>query len=278
MRVRAAPPAMPINVSSVLAKSTTFFPTWSYAAVLAFGRHIHDSLQGGRTNVFNARVEGYTTPAVKDIGAASVRLRFAPQQTPWSDQDSGLTLKDGGYLFGIRNPALGGKLLPAVAGVPGRQGLDRYYQSRIDLAECVVMGRPATDDTVTVLPEEVLRDWMPPGSDVEVVVVTKLTDFFLGLNAGTWLRIRIDELVTKGQSWVHENCQSFVPSEQELASPSKDDMLEGTGLVASGEVGLGIPDSSAEFQYWGGSGNSGISGQVILPAEGTKFAAETFLS
>jgi len=269
-----ASPACPVEVASVVAGSTTFFPTWSYTAAVSIGRHIQESLECGSDTIFGAVVEGYTTPAVNDIGAATVRLRFVQKQQPGSSTNFDLPLRDGGYLLAIRSCLYGGRFLPAVAGVPGQQGLDRYGKSRIGLAECVVMGRPVSDASATVLPDSILQEWLPAGSDVEVVVLTRLTDFFLGMNAGTWLRVRIDELVHKGEAWVCEHCKSFQrcaeEKEEMSCSQMQDALLEGTGLKHSGHVGVGIEDSSADFQYWGGSGNSGVSGQVIWLAEGTQ--------
>jgi len=268
----------PVAVSSAISKCTTFFPAWSLSTVLASGKHIDDQLESSKAHVVGALVEGHTTPAVADIGAASVRLRLVQKQNV-SIQGMDLPLKDGGYLLGIRSSMQGRRFLPAIAGVPGKQGLDRYGGSRIGLAECIVMGRPVTDGTATVLPDDVLQKWLPTGSDVEVVVLGKLTDFYLGMNAGTWLRIRIDELAKKGETWVCQHCSQFLPTEENTRAPETGTvMLEGTGLMASGEVGPGIEDSSAAFQYWGGSGNSGVSGQVIMLAEGTKLAAESISS
>lgn len=262
-------------VSSVVAGATSFFPTWSRSSALAVGEHIRGSLEHGIVSKLDAVVEGYTTPATADIGAASVRLRLLQKQQLASSLSFDLPLRDGGYLFGIRSPVYGGRFLPAVAGVPGQQGLDRFGSSRVGLAECVAMGRPVSDGTFTVLPDDVLREWMPVGTDVEVVVLARLTDFFLGLNAGTWLRIRIGDLVAKGQSWVHEHCELHLPESDGTSSlHAQDALLEGTGLKHNGKLGPGIEDASAEFQYWGGSGNAGVSGQVIWLAEGTKMAAE----
>ena len=98
----------------------------------------------------SAIVTGHTTPALADIGCASVRLAV---------DDAHLNLREGGYLVALGRP--GHKLLPAIAGVPGNRGPDRYMQSRVGLAECVVMGRPLCDggsrDKVTFLHDQVLQ-------------------------------------------------------------------------------------------------------------------------
>ena len=107
----------------------------------------------------SAIVTGHTTPALADIGCASVRVAV---------DDAHVSLREGGYLVALGRP--GHKLLPAIAGVPGNRGPDRYMQSRIGLAECVVLGRPLCDghggnrDKVTFLHDQVLqkvKEWTP---------------------------------------------------------------------------------------------------------------------
>jgi hypothetical protein len=55
------------------------------------------------------------------------------------------------------------------------------------LAECVVMGGALEEDVTryTFLHHEALEQLLPTGSAVEVTVMRRLTDFFIGLNAGT---------------------------------------------------------------------------------------------
>ncbi|CAK0878163.1 unnamed protein product, partial [Prorocentrum cordatum] len=103
----------------------------------------------------------------------------------------------GGLLLALRAEGADG-FLPAIAGVPGGQGLDRRGGSRAGLAECMVMARPLTggkeEGSVTFLHVEALRCWLPEGARLDVVVLSRVTDFFLGMNAGTWLRVRIHDM------------------------------------------------------------------------------------
>jgi len=118
--------------------------------------------------------------ALEDLPGGAAILSHPPQ----------FALQYGGYLVAVRRKG-DFVFLPAVAGVPGRQGLDRYKESRLGLAECMVMARPLSSDDVTFLHEPALQRWMIEGSSVDIVLLARLTDFFLGMNAGTWLRVRI---------------------------------------------------------------------------------------
>ena len=137
------------------------------------------------TSPFLATVEGYTTPAVSDVGGASVRLRF-PRE---------VELESGGYLVCLRSPGAGA-FLPAIAGVPWEKGMDRHGQSRQGLGEVMVLARPVCEeegketekekvgeDMVTFLHEQALRELYSTEDAVDVVILAQLTDFFLGLNA-----------------------------------------------------------------------------------------------
>ncbi|CAJ1397620.1 unnamed protein product [Effrenium voratum] len=159
--------------------------------------------QQARGLALRGRVLGFTTPAVRDVGGASLCLRL-------EEQDAGTVgLQQGGYLLALK-PIGGAGFLPAIAGVPCREGLDRFGASRLGLAECMVLARPLAEPSgapghLTFLHEPVLRGWIAEGSVVEVVLLARLTDFFLGLsgeisgdgsaclNAGTWLRVRISD-------------------------------------------------------------------------------------
>eukprot|EP00931_Biecheleriopsis_adriatica_P123572 TRINITY_DN98628_c0_g1_i1.p1 TRINITY_DN98628_c0_g1~~TRINITY_DN98628_c0_g1_i1.p1 ORF type:complete len:287 (-),score=59.30 TRINITY_DN98628_c0_g1_i1:85-879(-) len=254
--------AVGVLVPQVLPHSTVFCPSWPQPVVRAAAQLAEAKARMCEENVLRGRVTGHTTPSVSDIGAASVRLRLSSQEA------SVPLLPEGGYLLAVR---IGREhqFLPVVAGVPGNKGLDRHGCSREGLAECCVIARPVTDGTSTFLPDGVLQAWAPVDADMEVIVLARLTDFFLGLNAGTWLRIRIQELMTGGKAWIEQHAAT-VGEEK----PSED-LLAGTGLVTSAEVSAGIEDSNELFQYWGGSGNAGVSGQVILLAPGTEeFAAK----
>ena len=104
---------------------------------------------------------------------SSVRLKFRPTDH----------LKDGGYLLCLRpriNPSQ--RWLPAIAGVPGDRGPDDHGKFRPGLAECIVFGRPRADDAsgMTLLHEAALRELLPEEGEVEVAVLERVTDFFLG--------------------------------------------------------------------------------------------------
>jgi len=125
-----------------------------------------------------ATVCGHTTLATSSVGCASVRIVF---------EDKG-ALSHGGYLFGLKRPGFG-QALPAIAGVPRR--MDQSIQSHEAIAECVVMARPVSDGTcVTFLPHQVLCELYPVGSPVQVVVLDRVEDFFVG-KWSFYLRLKV---------------------------------------------------------------------------------------
>ncbi|CAD7966392.1 unnamed protein product [Amoebophrya sp. A25] len=249
------------------------------------------------------KVMGYTTPAVRDIGGASLRI-------------SGLSgsWKAGGYLLGIRFPRAhahshlyppfeGGNSgwLPAIAGVPNEQGLDRYGNSRKGMAEIMVMARPIVaregkdlhhDDHsnnkkiigFSFLPEEILREASVAGGDIEVMEIERVTDFHLGLNAGRWLCLRMSQ-ICKENSFVRrgeeqrgtkddgdgvdaptsKKEQVDEAKSEEDQDTSTEEFFKSTGLVFD-RTKLEEPpmDASYLFDHLGGSANAGVSGQKIL--------------
>eukprot|EP00913_Durusdinium_trenchii_P001326 g1224.t1 len=74
---------------------------------------------------------------------------------------------------------------------PAKQAMKaEELTSRIGLAECMVFGRPlvteedlAGEGQATFLHEHALEGWCPLGSTLEVVVLARVTDFFLGFLA-----------------------------------------------------------------------------------------------
>ncbi|CAL1172410.1 unnamed protein product [Cladocopium goreaui] len=118
---------------------------------------------------------------------------------PGAPEARHVALREGGYLLALRG-ADEGNFLPAIAGVPFRQGLDRTGRSRVGLAECMVLARPLGEEgqedegRVTFLHEPALQGWLPLGTTLDVVVLARVSDFLLSFNAGTWLRIRISEI------------------------------------------------------------------------------------
>ena len=133
------------------------------------------------------------------------------------------------------------------------------------LAELMVMARPVVPSTetsgpadlggverITFLAEEHLEDLFPVGSTLQVAELSRITNFFLGLNAGRWLTIRMSEVASKGE-------QAFPPAEGSL-----DEFARGTPVVYSNEIEPPPPDAAYLFEHWGLSGNGGVSGQKIV--------------
>jgi hypothetical protein len=111
-------------------------------------------------------------------------------------------------------------------------------------------------ERVTFLANEHLEELFPLGSTVEVAELSKLTNFFLGLNAGRWLTIRMSEVACKSE-------QSF-PS----VNGTLQQFASGTGILYSSEAEPPPPDASYLFEHWGLSGNGGVSGQRIVRTAG----------
>lgn len=173
------------------------------------------------------KVTGHTTPNLADVGGASVRLRHM------GDQES--FLKDGGYLLAVKRTGgaspEGRGWLPGIAGVPGDRGPDDHGNYRPGLAEIMVFGRPMDDperqqggeERITTLHHEVLSELLPVGEQVDVAVLARVTDFFLGLNSGQWLKIRIGQISSASEAFLQKQ-------QQQQHKASIDDLLEGTGL------------------------------------------------
>lgn len=181
-------------------------------------------------------VTGHSTPNLADVGGASVRLRHLGGE--------GNFLPDGGYLLGIRVAREGrgteGGWLAAIAGVPGDRGPDDHGNYRHGLAELMVFGRPLDPDgvagpAVTTLHEEALAQLMPVGSHVHAVVLERVTDFFLGLNAGQWLKIRLGQISEASLDFLgkqQQQQQQLGDRRLVVGSPgcAHAELLEGTGL------------------------------------------------
>jgi len=198
-----------------------------------------------------AEVLGGSTSAVRDVGGASLRVRLPDVMT------------DGGYLFLVSSPSLhcpsGAGWVPAIAGVPG----SRYGTSRERLAELMVMARPLAStksDTgepreVTFLPEENLLCLFPPGSQVHLKPLHRVTNFFLGLNAGRWLTIRMSEISTKACQFLAE---TQVDEGQSTSSWSDFVLQSGLEGHYSKEVEAPPEDSTYLFEHYGMSNNSAL--------------------
>ena len=206
-----------------------------------------------------ARVLGYSTPATRDVGGASLRLRL--------DRP----VEGGGWLLGVRASSRA-CYLPAIAAVPDKSGLDRDGKSRVNLAELMVMARPtseqrtsgalgagAGEESVTFLHEGALRGLFREGDEVDVVQIAKLTDFFLGLNAGRWLAIRMGDIAKKAE----EACTG-ISGDGEFGGLAE--FVAGTGLSIERQVEEPPADQEVLRQHLGLGGNSGVSGQRIIRA------------
>ncbi len=227
------------------------------------------ALRAEKGQVSLCRVEGHTTPAVRDIGGASLRVRL-------TGDNAGL---EGGYILAL-SAGHGARPIPAIAGVPGRSGKDRHGRSREGLAEVMLLARPAlgsrawpppspapeqqdlTDVThLTFLDTPTLVALAPPGRTVEVTVLAQATDFFLGLNAGRWLAIRMGEICTAAE-------ELGVAEGSDLSDKEglNDDMLgvffDSTGLVP--DTTVEPPPEDAAHLFDGLSGNAGVSGQIVM--------------
>lgn len=162
-------------------------------------------------------------------------------------------------------------LLPAIAAIPGNKGLDRYEMSRKGLAECVVMcraiqmsdGSAPESDGITFVHHEALQQMFSEGDSVEVHVIARVHDFFLGLNAGTWLKIRMQQIAQAAQHHVQQHHSTLLASSD---CSTAEDVLRAGGLVMKRQVDLPPPDAAYLFDHWGAGGNSGVSGQRCLPS------------
>mmetsp|Transcript_22233 Transcript_22233/g.51819 ORF Transcript_22233/g.51819 Transcript_22233/m.51819 type:complete len:373 (+) Transcript_22233:3-1121(+) len=133
---------------------------------------------------------------------------------------------------------------------------------------------------MTFLEEVVLQDYFPLESAVDVVLLACVTDFFLGFNAGTWLRIRLHDVARSAEKWV----QSFQEGPTDDADCNRNDklraahaaLLSGTGLISGDPDDVQPPptDASELWNYWGAGGNTGVSGQVLRYADNPSAASK----
>ena len=225
-----------------------------------------------------AVVTGHSTPAVEDVGGASLRIALALA----SEHE----LEAGGWLFGIRRTGArqngtASSFLPAIACVPGEH-TDRGGRSRCGLAELMLMARPARWPShephcaplVTHVPAAPLRTIFPRGATLEVKPHARVTDFFPGLNAGTWLKIRMAQIADAAVALSAE-CDRDDANERATVATAADFEAEGEdedALCARLVAGHGFelrtelveqppPDAGWLFQHFGNSGNAGVSGQ-----------------
>ena len=117
---------------------------------------------------------------------------------------------------------------------------------RPGLAELMVIGRPVHESPheLTILPHPALTQAFPAGSEVDVVVIERVTDFFLGLNAGQWLKIRIAQISDGGLA-----CLRSAAGDD--ADVSAFDVLEGTSLRPIGVAEPPPTDASHLHHFYG---------------------------
>ena len=115
---------------------------------------------------------------------------------------------------------------------------------------------------VTFLSEEILRSRFPIGSTVDVAVIERCTNFFLGLNAGKWLTIRMNEIAKHAAASAAE--ESRLTDDNGCSSSSLEMLLEGTGLELALTNEPPPSDRQYLFEHYSLSGNGGLSGQTVL--------------
>merc|ERR1711924_363270 len=196
----------------------------------------------GECTALPGKVVGGSTAAVRDVGGASIRIKI-PE------------LEDGGYLLAIRATHSQSRWLPAIGGVPGR----RYGQERVGLAELMgmaspVMSRNGDPTEVTFLPDPVLQCHYPEATCIELVVLRRVTNFFLGLNAGRWLQIRMDEIARESVAWL---------ADDKTQGCNIDEFLRGTGLQLDCTVEEPPHDASYLFEHFGMSNNSALPQHLV---------------
>lgn len=169
-------------------------------------------------------VEGYSTPSVVDVGGASLRLRFDLPEGPAAE----LLATQGSIALALRRRDAGA-WLPGVAGVLGHHA-DRAGQPRHGLLEAVVLARPTVKGGLTFLHEEVLRQWAPEGTELELAPLQRLDDFHIDDGSGPWLRDRI--CITASQA------EDFVAAKARACGDVQDVdlLLGGSGLRREGAV------------------------------------------
>jgi hypothetical protein len=86
-----------------------------------------------------------------------------------------------------------------------------------------------------------------------------VTEFFIGLNAGTWLKIRMKQIADASEKYLSQ-------STGEMTRTDAASVLEGTGLRCVETVEEPPPDAAWLFNHWGAGGNTGVSGQKTFSA------------
>lgn len=216
-----------------------------------------------------ARVLAHTVLAVMEPPIASVLLRCKGSR---ADDDiggssghgfgqlEGIEVEDGGYLVALRARGAAA-FLPAIAWLPGQCRLEHSLRLCTGLAECMVLGRPLQEIRTTVLHEAALRTWLPEGSEVEVVLLSRLLDS-LELDEG--LHKRIGEMASSAESWASTQLPLLDPAHGTEAGSTH---LCGTGLTCSDDVEARLSDVSGVRGSWIESVNAVSSDRVAQPVD-----------
>ena len=92
----------------------------------------------------------------------------------------------------------------------------------------------------------------PFESAVELIALKRVTDFFLGLNAGRWLTIRMSEIA-------QGTCDYYSGQPNaNLEDASIEDLLRGSLLSAVDRVDDPPDDAAYLFEHYGMSNNSAL--------------------
>ena len=97
-------------------------------------------------------------------------------------------------------------------------------------------------DHITFLHHEALQELYPEGHEIRVHLIRRVHDFFLGLNAGTWLKIRMQQISEEAQKCA-ENTKLHM--DEETGQHALSDFLLNAGLAAADEVEAPPADAGA---------------------------------
>ena len=93
-----------------------------------------------------------------------------------------------------------------------------------------------------------------------MVVLERITDFFLGLNAGQWLKIRVAQISDGALTWVksQHSCAQSSECTAVYGAMTANDVLKGTGLWPIPGVADDPPaDARHLHHFWGNFGARG---------------------
>ena len=173
-----------------------------------------------KPTVLHAKVSGYTTNFVRDVGGASVRLNMLHAPLPM-----------GGWLVGVRATNWHEHaFLPAIGGAPGSPDiLDGKRHGHLD---AMVLANPEDGNTVSFLDDDALQRWLPMDQAIEIAPIWQCDDFFN-------LREQFDAADLDGNGTIdaHELGELLrretgeAPSDEEVASLIEAADENGDGLI-----------------------------------------------